>query len=88
MPAIVVKDLKKYYGQTKAVDGISLTVAGLGPDRFDVQIVPYTQQNTNLRAAQVRDRVNIECDIVGKYVVRAVELAGLSLATRPGDVAH
>lgn len=71
-----------------AVDGISLTVAGLGSDRFDVQIVPYTQENTNLRASQIRDRVNIECDMVGKYVVRATELAGLSPATRPGDVTH
>jgi riboflavin synthase len=71
-----------------AVDGISLTVAGLGEDRFDVQLVPFTQQNTNLRRAQVRDRVNLEGDMVGKYVVRAAELAGLTLATRPGEVAH
>jgi riboflavin synthase len=71
-----------------AVDGISLTVAGLGEDRFDVQLVPFTQQNTNLRRAQVRDRVNLEGDMVGKYVVRATELAGLTLATRPGEVAH
>jgi riboflavin synthase len=71
-----------------AVDGISLTVAGLGVDRFDVQIVPFTQENTNLRAVQIHDRVNLECDMVGKYVVRAAELAGLSLGTRPGEVAH
>jgi riboflavin synthase len=71
-----------------AVDGISLTVAGLGEDRFDVQIVPYTQQNTNLREAQIRDRVNLECDMVGKYVVRAATLAGLTLGTKPGEVAH
>jgi riboflavin synthase len=71
-----------------AVDGISLTVAGLGADRFDVQIVPFTQEHTNLRTVQIRDRVNLECDMVGKYVVRAAELAGLSLGTRPGDVAH
>jgi riboflavin synthase len=60
-----------------AVDGISLTVAGLGRDRFDVQIVPYTLEHTNLSGLQVRDRVNLECDMVGKYVVRAAELAGL-----------
>jgi riboflavin synthase len=60
-----------------AVDGISLTVAGLGGDRFDVQIVPFTMDHTNLGAAQVRDRVNLECDMVGKYVVRAAEVAGL-----------
>jgi riboflavin synthase len=71
-----------------AVDGISLTVAGLGTDRFDVQIVPYTLEHTNLRAVQIRDRVNLECDMVGKYVVRAAELAGLTFATRPGEVAH
>jgi riboflavin synthase len=62
-----------------AVDGISLTVAGLGPARFDVQVVPYTLEHTNLRAISVRDRVNLECDMVGKYVVRAAELAGLTL---------
>ena len=72
-----------------AVDGISLTVAGLGVDRFDVMVVPFTIEHTNLKYAQPRDRVNIECDIVGKYVVRAAELAGLSLApVRPDEVRH
>jgi riboflavin synthase len=72
-----------------AVDGISLTVAGLGKDRFDVQVVPFTMEHTNLGRAQRRDRVNLECDLVGKYVVRAAELAGLSLhGLRPGEVAH
>ena len=41
-----------------AVDGISLTVAGLGADRFDVQVVPYTMTHTNLARAELRDRVN------------------------------
>lgn len=58
-----------------AVDGISLTVAALRPDRFDVQLVPFTMEHTNLRAATAGGRVNIECDMVGKYVARAVELA-------------
>src|SRR3954466_3579685 len=72
-----------------AVDGISLTVAGLGVDRFDVQLVPFTMQHTNLQRVQIRDRVNLECDMVGKYVVRAAELAGLSLSpVRPGEVTH
>ena len=65
-----------------AVDGISLTVAGLGADRFDVQVIPYTLEHTNLKSMQLRDRVNLECDLVGKYVVRAAELAGLSFASR------
>ena len=72
-----------------AVDGISLTVAGLGADRFDVQLVPFTMDHTNLGRAQIRDRVNLECDMVGKYVVRAAELAGLTLTgVRPGQVTH
>ena len=72
-----------------AVDGISLTVAGLGVDRFDVQLVPFTMEHTNLSRVQVYDRVNLECDLVGKYVVRAAELAGLTLTgTKPGEVTH
>ncbi len=72
-----------------AVDGISLTVAGLGADRFDVQVVPYTMTHTNLARAELRDRVNLEVDMVGKYVVRAAELAGLTLTgVRPGEVTH
>ena len=72
-----------------AVDGISLTVAGLGTDRFDVQVIPHTVEHTNLRASQIRDRVNLECDLIGKYVVRAAEIAGLTLApVRAGEVTH
>jgi len=72
-----------------AVDGISLTVAGLGADRFDVQLVPFTMQHTNLSRIGMRDRVNLECDMVGKYVVRAAEIAGLTLTgVRPGEVTH
>jgi riboflavin synthase len=72
-----------------AVDGISLTIAELGSDRFDVQIVPYTMEHTNLGRAEVRDRVNLECDMVGKYVARAVELAGVNMANiRTGEVTH
>jgi riboflavin synthase len=72
-----------------AVDGISLTIAQLGDDRFDIQIVPYTMQHTNLGRVKIRDRVNIECDMVGKYVARAVELAGLNVTgVRTGEVTH
>lgn len=56
-----------------AVDGISLTVAGLQDCRFDVQIVPYTWTHTNLRTRTSGDAVNLECDILGKYVARALE---------------
>jgi riboflavin synthase len=57
-----------------AVDGISLTVAALGEDSFDVQIIPHTWTHTNLRGAHAGMRVNLECDIIGKYVARAMSL--------------
>ena len=56
-----------------AVDGISLTVATLRAGAFDVQVVPFTMLHTNLSAARAGDRVNLECDMVGKYVVQAVK---------------
>lgn len=59
-----------------AVDGISLTVAGVDDRRFDVQVIPFTWEHTNLQAAKVNETVNIECDILGKYVLRAVEAMG------------
>ena len=42
---------------------------------FDVMIVPFTWDHTNLHALRPRDWVNLECDIVGKYVVRATQIA-------------
>ena len=58
-----------------AVDGISLTVADLADDRFDVMIIPFTWTHTTLSAAHPGTRVNLEFDMVGKYVARATELA-------------
>lgn len=66
-----------------AVNGISLTVAGVDDRRFDVQIIPYTWTHTNLQSTRQGDPVNLECDILGKYVARSVELSGGS--TRPRD---
>jgi riboflavin synthase len=62
-----------------AIDGISLTVARLGVDRVDIMIVPFTIEHTNLKALKKGGTVNIECDMVGKYVARAIELAGLTV---------
>jgi riboflavin synthase alpha subunit len=58
-----------------AVDGVSLTVASVDDDRtrFDVQIIPFTWQHTRFRATRSGDAVNVECDILGKYVLRALE---------------
>ena len=53
-----------------AVDGISLTVASQGGGVFSVAVIPYTEQHTALRGKQQGDRVNIEVDILAKYVER------------------
>ena len=70
----VPPDLGRYLVEkgSVAVDGISLTVAALHEDAFDVQIIPHTWTHTNLRGARVGTRVNLECDVIGKYVARAV----------------
>ncbi len=57
-----------------AVDGISLTVAALGDGTFDVQIIPHTWVATTLQHARPGDPVNLECDMVGKYVLRSLSL--------------
>jgi len=58
-----------------AVEGVSLTVAALRDGAFDVMIVPFTWSHTTLAALAAGDRVNVECDMVGKYVARAAALA-------------
>lgn len=52
------------------VDGISLTVAGLGTDWFEVAIIPHTWRETILRDLKSSDRVNLEVDVLAKYVER------------------
>ena len=56
-----------------AVNGVSLTVAHLEAARFEVMIIPFTWEHTNLSGVQIGSAVNLECDMVGKYVARAVE---------------
>jgi riboflavin synthase len=56
-----------------AVDGISLTVFDCRENRFTVSIIPFTLEHTNLKDRQIGDGVNIECDMIGKYVIRACE---------------
>ena len=57
-----------------AVDGVSLTVARLSDSRFEVMIVPFTWRHTRFSAVTVGGHVNLEFDIVGKYVARAIDV--------------
>jgi riboflavin synthase len=69
-------DLAAYFVRkgSVAVDGVSLTVADLRDSQFDVQIVPFTWTATTMRGLARGSRVNLECDMIGKYVVRALQL--------------
>ena len=53
-----------------AVNGISLTVASLGEDRFGLWIIPHTLQETNIGDLKAGDRVNLEYDLIAKYAER------------------
>lgn len=59
-----------------AIDGISLTVNEVAADRFRVQLIPETQARTTLFAKQVGSAVNLEADVIGKYVARIHGLRG------------
>jgi riboflavin synthase len=69
-PAVV----RKYvvFKGSIAVDGISLTVAGVTPRGFRIWIIPHTHEVTALHERRVGDRVNLEADLLGKYVERFV----------------
>ena len=65
-----------------ALDGISLTVAGWHDGIVETAIIPFTYSHTNLSSLKVGDAVNIECDILAKYVERLMETRQESPASR------
>lgn len=78
------EDLVRYLVEkgSVSVDGISLTVAGLDDGTFSVALIPHTLNVTTMRAAQVGDPVNLEMDLIAKYVERLV--AGQGAERRAG----
>ena len=57
-----------------AVDGVSLTVAALDARAFEIMVIPHTLERTTLGAFRPGRRVNLEMDVIGKYVLRALSL--------------
>lgn len=55
------------------INGTSLTCFNSGPGRFSVAIIPYTYEHTNFHQLQVGDLVNLEFDIIGKYIARIIK---------------
>jgi riboflavin synthase len=66
------RELGRYIAMkgSMTVDGISLTVAGLGEDWFEVAIIPHTWRETTLSELKSGERVNLEVDVLAKYVER------------------
>ena len=67
-----------------AVNGVSLTIADVTPNRFKVCLIPLTRAKTNLDSLKPGDKVNVETDILGKYVVgmlHAPEKKGITMDT-------
>ncbi|MGB5322392.1 riboflavin synthase [Lutimonas sp.] len=55
------------------VNGVSLTVVNSKPGSFSVAIIPYTYEHTNFHQIKVNDMINLEFDVIGKYVARLME---------------
>ncbi|GBC81246.1 Riboflavin synthase [bacterium HR10] len=70
-----------------AVDGISLTIAGLSDAWFEVAIIPHTFRMTNLRELRPGDGVNLEVDILAKYVERMMEPLLAHVRSKASNVA-
>jgi riboflavin synthase len=67
-----------------AVDGISLTVTDVGDDDFGLGIIPHTVAETTLRSVSARRRVNLEVDVLARYVRRALSVLGAASPDQPG----
>lgn len=69
-----------------AIDGISLTVNAVGADVFTVAVIPHTLAVTTLKGCRPGDRVNIETDLIGKYLERLLRPAGEGGGPPPVDL--
>jgi riboflavin synthase len=70
----IPRDLIRYmiHKGSVAIDGISLTIAQLEDDRISVAIIPHTYEVTNLRARKPGERLNVEVDLIAKYIEKLI----------------
>jgi len=71
-----------------SLNGISLTLFDVGVDTFSVAIIPYTYGHTNMQTLKPGDTVNLEFDMIGKYVQRSAQLDAMRSATASGTFSH
>ena len=76
-PEMVAKGYMTVEKGSVTVNGVSLTVCDSEPRSFRVAIIPYTFEHTNFRDIKVGSVVNIEFDIIGKYIARMAELKAI-----------
>jgi riboflavin synthase len=81
----IPQDLKRYLVEkgSVAVEGISLTVAAIEGTHLRIAIIPYTIEHTNLRTLKPGDPVNIEADVLAKYVEKLLQERAIPLQTPP-----
>lgn len=70
-------ELKPYIAEkgSIAIDGISLTIAEVHRNTLSIALIPYTVENTSLKYKRTGDRVNIEVDVVARYIKRILEVS-------------
>src|SRR5262249_5614808 len=78
MEVSVPPDLRRYLIEKGSitVEHVSLTVAEVRPESFTVWTIPHTREITTLGARKVGEKVNLECDLLGKYVERLLQERG------------
>ena len=69
-----------------AIDGISLTINSIENNVISVNIIPHTLENTNLKHRKVGDNVNIEFDVFGKYILKAISSMDLEKIKKEGKL--
>lgn len=74
-------ELMRYivYKGSVTLDGISLTVSDTAADRFSVSVIPHTRAKTTILDKNVGDGINIECDVIGKYVEKLVKTENMGI---------
>jgi len=72
------KELARFVASKGSVtlDGVSLTVNGVQPHTFDVMLIPHTREVTNLGRLKVGTELNMEVDLIARYVIRHLEAMG------------
>lgn len=80
----VPKELVRYLMPkgSVTVDGVSLTIFDVGEQHFTISLIPHTQQQSTLAKKQVGQIVNIECDVLAKYVERLIQPTSTKISTQ------